>query len=44
MNDIEILEQIYKIAPAFKKVDPELIQAWIELAKDFVCEKHFKDK
>lgn len=43
-GDIEILEQIYKIAPAFKKVDPELIQAWIELAKDFVCEKHFKDK
>lgn len=44
MNDIEILEQIYKLAPAFKKVDPELIQAWIELAKDFVCVNHFKDK
>lgn len=44
MNDIEILEHIYKLAPAFKKVDPELIQAWIELAKDFVCVNHFKDK
>lgn len=40
----EILEQIFKLAPAFRKVDPELIAAWIELAQDFVCKKHFKDK
>lgn len=40
----EIILQICKIAPPFKKVDPELLEAWIELAKDFVCEKHFKDK
>lgn len=40
----EILEQIFKLAPAFRKVDPELIAAWVELAQDFVCKKHFKDK
>lgn len=43
-GDVEILEQIYKLAPAFRKVDPELIEAWIELAKDFVCDDRFEDK
>lgn len=40
----EIMEQIYKLAPAFKKVDPELLEAWIELAEDFVCRDRFGDK
>lgn len=39
-----ILEQIYKLAPAFKKVDPALLEAWIELAEDFVCPNRFGDK
>ncbi|QLF85361.1 hypothetical protein STSR3_77 [Salmonella virus STSR3] len=40
----EIMEQIYKLAPAFKKVDPALLEAWIELAEDFVCRDRFGDK
>lgn len=40
----DILEQIYKLAPAFRKVDPELLSAWVELAQDFVCKNHFGDK
>ncbi|QVW27734.1 protein of unknown function DUF4054 [Hafnia phage Pocis76] len=43
MND-EIIAQIHKLAPPMKKVDPELLSAWIELAMDFVCEKKFRDK
>lgn len=40
----DILEHIYKLAPAFRKVDPELLSAWVELAQDFVCKNHFGDK
>lgn len=40
----DILDQIYKLAPAFRKVDQELLSAWVELAEDFVCKKHFGDK
>jgi hypothetical protein len=39
----EIVQQIYKLAPAFKTLDPELLSAWIELAEEFVCRNHFKD-
>jgi hypothetical protein len=39
----EIVQQIYKLAPAFKTIDPELLSAWIELAEEFVCKNHFKD-
>lgn len=39
----EIVKQIYKLAPAFKTLDPELLSAWIELAEEFVCKNHFKD-
>lgn len=39
----EIVQQIYKLAPAFKTLDPELLSAWIELAEEFVCKNHFKD-
>lgn len=40
----EIIEQIYKLAPPFRKVDPELLEAWVELAQDFVCQNKFGDK
>lgn len=39
----EIVQQIYKLAPAFKTLDPELLSAWIELAEEFVCKNHFND-
>lgn len=42
MND-DILTQIYKLAPPMAKVNPEIIEAWIELAVEFVCKKRFKD-
>lgn len=42
MND-DILNQIYKLAPPMAKVNPEIIEAWIELAVEFVCKKRFKD-
>lgn len=42
MNN-EILEQIYKLAPPMQKIDPAIIDAWIELAVEFVCKKRFKD-
>lgn len=42
-TDAEIMRQIVKLAPPIKQVDPDLIVAWIELAKEFVCKKRFKD-
>lgn len=42
-TDIEIVEQIQKIAPPMKQIDPDLLTAWVELAKEFVCAKRFKD-
>lgn len=42
-TDIEIVEQIQKIAPPMKQIDPDLLTAWIELAEEFVCKKRFKD-
>lgn len=41
MND-EILEEITRLAPPMKQVDPILIEAWIELAREMVCPKRFK--
>ena len=41
MND-EILEEITRLAPPMKQVDPMLIEAWIELAREMVCAKRFK--
>lgn len=38
-----IVEQIHKLAPPMRQLDPELLTAWIELAQEFVCEKRFKD-
>ncbi|QHR75144.1 hypothetical protein tiwna_27 [Escherichia phage tiwna] len=42
-TDAEIMQQIVKLAPPMKQVDPDLIVAWIELAKEFVCKKRFKN-
>lgn len=42
MNN-DIIDQIYRIAPPMKKVDPLILEAWIELASEFVCKKRFKD-
>lgn len=42
-TDAEIVQQIVKLAPPMKQVDPDLIVAWIELAKEFVCKKRFKN-
>lgn len=42
-TDAEIMQQIAKLAPPMQQVDPDLIVAWIELAKEFVCKKRFKN-
>ena len=42
-TDDEIMQQIVKLAPPMQQVDPDLIVAWIELAKEFVCKKRFKN-
>ncbi len=42
-TDAEIVQQIVKLAPPMRQVDPDLIVAWIELAKEFVCKKRFKN-
>lgn len=42
-TDAEIMQQIVKLAPPMQQVDPDLIVAWIELAKEFVCKKRFKN-
>lgn len=42
-TDTEIMQQIVKLAPPMQQVDPDLIVAWIELAKEFVCKKRFKN-
>lgn len=42
-TDAEIVQQIVKLAPPMQQVDPDLIVAWIELAKEFVCKKRFKN-
>ena len=39
----DVIDQIVKLAPPFAEVDPALLQAWIELAEEFVCKKRFKD-
>lgn len=39
----DVINQIVKLAPPFAEVDPALLQAWIELAEEFVCKKRFKD-
>lgn len=38
-----IVEQITLLAPPMKKVDPSLLSAWIDLAKEFVCVNRFGD-
>lgn len=42
-TDAEIMQQIVKLATPMQQVDPDLIVAWIELAKEFVCKKRFKN-
>lgn len=42
-TDAEIMQQIVKLAPPMQQVDHNLIVAWIELAKEFVCKKRFKN-
>lgn len=42
-TDAEIMQQIVKLAPPMQQVDPDLIVEWIELAKEFVCKKRFKN-
>lgn len=42
-TDAEITQQIVKLAPPMQQVNPDLIVAWIELAKEFVCKKRFKN-
>ncbi|ASV44874.1 hypothetical protein vBEcoS95_71 [Escherichia phage vB_EcoS-95] len=42
-TEAEIVQQIVKLAPPMQQVDPDLIVAWIELAKEFVCKKRFKN-
>lgn len=42
-TDAEIMQQIVKLAPPMQQVDTDLIVAWIELAKEFVCKKRFKN-
>lgn len=42
-TDAEIMQQIVKLAPPMQQVNPDLIVAWIELAKEFVCKKRFKN-
>lgn len=37
----EAVERIKKIAPPMKKVDPDLLVAWVEMAEIFVCEDKF---
>lgn len=39
----DVINQIVRLAPPFAEVDPALLQAWIELAEEFVCKKRFKD-
>lgn len=39
----DVIDQIVKLAPPFAEVDPALLQAWVELAEEFVCKKRFKD-
>lgn len=38
----DVIDQIVKLAPPFAGVDPALLQAWIDLAEEFVCKKRFK--
>ncbi|QJT70537.1 UNVERIFIED_ASMBLY: hypothetical protein SD1_08 [Shigella phage 2019SD1] len=42
-TDAEITQQIVKLAPPMKQIDPDLMEAWIDLAKEFVCKKRFKE-
>ena len=42
-TDAEITQQIVKLAPPMKQIDPDLMVAWIDLAKEFVCKKRFKE-
>lgn len=42
-TDAEIVQQIVKLAPPMQQVDPDLIVTWIEIAKEFVCKKRFKN-
>lgn len=38
-----VIDQIVKLAPPMSKVDPYLLEAWVELAAEFVCEHRFKN-
>lgn len=39
----EIINHIYRLAPPMSNVNPAILEAWVELAEEFVCEKRFKD-
>lgn len=39
----DVIQQIQRLAPPMKQIDPDLLVVWIELAEEFVCEKRFKD-
>lgn len=39
----EIINHIYRLAPPMRNVNPEILEAWVELAEEFVCEKRFKN-
>ncbi|MGN0813982.1 MAG: DUF4054 domain-containing protein [Candidatus Coproplasma sp.] len=37
----QVTEQIGKLAPPMKGVEPGLLSAWVELAEEFVCKSRF---
>lgn len=43
MND-QVIEQIRKLAPPTNGVNNDTLTAWIEMAKEFVCERKYGDK
>ena len=42
MNE-QIMNILYQLAPPMQNVDPFLLEGWVDLAKEFVCEKRFKE-
>lgn len=43
MND-QVIEQVRKLAPPTNGVNNDTLTAWIEMAKEFVCERKYGDK
>lgn len=48
MNEEEINAEVVRIirslAPPFKRVDDDVILAWVEMGRMFVCDTRFRDK